>query len=235
MSSIQAFNGFTDEAIRFYTELAYNNNKGWFEEHKEIYKRSVIQPSLSFVEGMGLVLKEISSNLIADTRLNGAGSIFRIYRDIRFSKDKTPYKPYLGIFFWESTRKKIESAGFYFQLQPPKLMLSAGIYNFSKPDLETFRKTVLNEKQNNEINQIIMNLQKDGLYKIGGQHYEKVPRLYKENASNYLLKYNGLYAVYETQIPQEFYNRDLIDHCFEHFKRMSPIYNWLLSFIIRSV
>ena len=114
MTSIQAFNGYTDESVRFYTELAYNNNRGWFEEHKEIYKRSVIQPSLSFVEEMGLMLKEISSNLIADTCLNGSGSIFRIYRDIRFSKDKTPYKPYLGILFWENKRKKIESAGFYF-------------------------------------------------------------------------------------------------------------------------
>ena len=114
-------------------------------------------------------------------------------------------------------------------------MLSAGIYNFSKPDLETFRETVLNEKRNNEINQIIMTLQKDGLYKIGGQHYEKIPRLYKEYSYTPLLKYNGLYSTYETQIPQEFYSRDLIDYCFEHFKRMSPIYNWLLSFIIRSV
>ena len=235
MNSTQVFKGYTHEAVQFYTDLAQNNNKVWFEEHKEIYKNRVIQPSLAFVEEMGAILKEISPNLIADTRMNGAGSIFRIYRDIRFSKDKTPYKPYLGILFWEGKRKKVESTGFYFQLHPPKLMLSAGTYIFSKPDLDTFREAVLEDELNHKINQIINDLQKNRQYKIGGHYYEKTPRQYKDHSSNHLLKYNGLYVTCETLIPQEFYNRDLLEYCFEHFKTMSPVFNWLLSFVIESV
>ena len=228
------FTGFTDDTIRFYTELALNNNKEWFEKHKDVFQENVIQPSLAFVGEMGLKLKKISSNLIADSRLNGAGSIFRIYRDIRFSKDKTPYKTFLGILFWEGKRKKVESTGFYFQMQPPRLMLSAGTYTFSKPDLEIFREAVLDEELNFEIRQIIKNLQADGQYKIGGHYYEKTPQGFKNHSSNHLLKYNGLYVTFETKIPEEFYKRDLLNYCFEHFVNMSPIYNWLVSFVIET-
>ena len=81
--------------------------------------------------------------VVADPRTNGAGSIFRIYRDTRFSKDKRPYKTYLGILFWQGRGKKMENPGFYFHLEPKGLMLGAGTYTFMKQGLEAFRKAVV--------------------------------------------------------------------------------------------
>ena len=91
------FHGFPKAAVTFYEELAQNNAKAWFETHKALYQQDVIVPAQQFVLAMGERLKILSPAIIADTRLNGSGSIFRIYRDTRFSPDKSPYKTFLGI------------------------------------------------------------------------------------------------------------------------------------------
>jgi len=118
MSETAAFNGFPRELIQFYQGLSRNNDKSWFNEHKDIYARHVIAPAQDFVVSMGERLRMLSPGIVADTRANGAGSIFRIYRDLRFSKDKRPYKTFLGIFFWEGSGKKMENPGFYFHMEP---------------------------------------------------------------------------------------------------------------------
>ena len=91
------FPGFPDDAPAFYREVAENNNKVWFEANKPRFKNNVQKPAQLFVEIFGNRLRELVDGMQYDTRLTGSGSIFRIYRDTRFSKDKTPYKTNLAI------------------------------------------------------------------------------------------------------------------------------------------
>jgi len=97
-------------ASDFFHRLTVNNSKEWFQEHREEYDNSILEPSRHFVMAMGERFIELSSGIVADPRVNR--SLFRINRDTRFSKDKSPYKNHLGILFWEGERPKMENSGF---------------------------------------------------------------------------------------------------------------------------
>ena len=87
------FDGFPEDALRFIYELSQNNEKTWFDANKSRYQESITANVPAFVPSLGERLKAgISPNTVYDTRANGAGSMMRIYRDVRFSRDKTPYK-----------------------------------------------------------------------------------------------------------------------------------------------
>ena len=219
------FTGFPLGTRDFYKALAENNNKEWFAEHKPFYTQAILPAAQSFVQDLGARLCEITADIIADPRLNGSGSIFRIYRDVRFSPNKSPYKTYLGILWWQGSDKKTENSGFYFHLEHDRLILYAGINYFPRDMLDTYRQQLMKDGQTleNAIRQI-----KSQGYEIGGEQYKRHPAGYdKTHAHADLLLYKGLYASLEGPIPDEFYAVDLIDICFEHFRNMAPLHHWL--------
>ena len=141
-----SFNGFFPETLNFYTELAAHNNKSWFETHRSDYEDYVLEPSRDFVVAVGERLRQLAPNVMADPRVNK--SIFRIYRDTRFSKDKTPYKTHLALWFpINQGGAKFDQPGYYFHLEPGNLMLGAGNHGFSKPILRAYRDAVVDPKQ----------------------------------------------------------------------------------------
>ena len=230
------FNGFPKETLTFFKDLIENNDTTWFKSHKEDYQRIVLEPAKAFVFDMGQRLQSIAPDIVADTRTNGAGSIFRIYRDIRFSKDKSPYKTYLGILFWEGPGKKMENSGFYFHLDPANslFMLAAGLYTFTKTHLEAYREAVIDEKTGRILCDAVEKVKAAGKYQIGGKHYKRTPRGYDEShpLAEYLL-YNSLYAYIEEAIPDALFSKKLLDYCLHRFKEMAPIHQWLMDSILR--
>jgi uncharacterized protein (TIGR02453 family) len=118
---------FTPAVFTFLRELAANNNREWWEDNKERYRTVIQEPALDFIEDFGHRLKSISPHFISDPRANG-GSLMRPYRDIRFSKDKTPYKTNVGIQFRHSRGKDIHAPGFYLHLQPKQCFAGAGLW-----------------------------------------------------------------------------------------------------------
>ena len=229
---MSTFTGFPEELISFYKDLSRHNNREWFEEHKDDYKHYVITPSQNFILAMGKRLRTFSPDIISDTRTNGAGSLFRIYRDTRFSPDKSPYKTFLGIFFWEGERKKAENSGFYFHLEPDKLMLAVGIHMFPKFLLKSYRDAVIHSEYGMTLLEAVEGVTVIEEYQIGGKHYKRVPRGYDSSHKNAkFLLHKGLYAFIETEIPNEFYSEALLDYCLERFHDMYPIHRWLMSVI----
>src|SRR5210317_2244799 len=97
--ALPTFPGFPRAARRFLADLAANNDRAWFNDHKDVYKEQLVAPALDFVTVMGRKLARTAPEVVADPRSNGSGSLFRIYRDTRFSKDKTPYKTHLSMHF----------------------------------------------------------------------------------------------------------------------------------------
>lgn len=223
------FTGFPLEAVTFFHELKLNNERTWFETHKEMYREAVLVPAQAFVQAMGKRLLQLSPNFNSDPRTNGAGSIFRIYRDIRFSSDKTPYKTHLGIFFWEGPWSKNEAPGFYFHLEPPKLILYAGIYTFTGPVLKAFRQALVNPLLGSRLVQTVQQLQAQG-YQIGGEHYKKLPRGYtaEPECARFLL-FNTLYGYAEAELPDELFNSDLVAYCFQRFQDLYPLHEWIVA------
>ena len=113
---MSSFPGFSKESVQFYKSLSKNNDKRWFEEHKADYEQFVLAPAREFVVVLGEKLRKIAPQIHAEPKINQ--SIFRIYRDTRFSRDKSPYKTNLGIWLWEGVGKRMECSGFYFPFCP---------------------------------------------------------------------------------------------------------------------
>ena len=219
------FNGFSKETIRFFQELRTNNNKQWFQEHKGDYEEFVKEPSRIFVLEMGELLRQISPNIIADPKVNR--SLFRLNRDTRFSKDKTPYKTNMGIWFWEGSGKRMESSGYYFHLSPPTLMLGVGMYCFPKDMMKVYREAVVHPVKGKKLKEAVDKVAAKG-YEIGVKHYKRVPRGFDaqhENAE--LLLFNGLTAHIEMDIPDEFCSEKILEFAFKRYKEMSPIQKWV--------
>jgi uncharacterized protein (TIGR02453 family) len=232
MTSDRTFTGFPKETFDFYRDLSRNNNRNWFEENRPIYKNTVMANAQAFVQDLGEALQEISPGLVADLRTNGSGSIFRIYKDTRFSLDKRPYKTFLGIFFWADRGNKMDMPGFYFHLEPDQLMLATGMHVFPKAYLDIFREAVADDKHNAKLCDSIHKVLAHKEYQLGGKHYKRMPRGYNPDCENaeYLL-YNGLYTSVTMPVPNWIHTAEAIDQCTRYFKNMLPVHQWLVSLL----
>ncbi|MEA3503059.1 MAG: TIGR02453 family protein [Actinomycetota bacterium] len=121
---------FRPALFTFLNDLAENNDRQWFADHKDRYERYVKDAGLQFIRDFEPYLHEISPYFVADDRTVG-GSLFRIYRDTRFSNDKTPYKTHLGIQFRHEAAKDVHAPGFYLHLDPAGSFAGVGIW---RPD-----------------------------------------------------------------------------------------------------
>jgi len=124
------------ELFIFLSELKENNNRVWFQDNKERYENDVKDPLLTFIAAFAERTPEISTSIMAIPRISG-GSLFRIYRDMRFSKDKTPYKTGAGIHFRHKRGKDVHAPGYYLHLEPGDVFAGCGIW---KPNTETVTK-----------------------------------------------------------------------------------------------
>ncbi|MCF8032466.1 MAG: DUF2461 domain-containing protein [Desulfarculaceae bacterium] len=226
------FRGYSKKMVKFWRDLAKNNDKAWFEKNRAIYDNEVLAPNREFVVAMGSLLKGMAPQIKADPRVNK--SLFRIHRDTRFSKDKTPYKTHMGLWWWEGPGKRMACSGFYFQLAPPKVMLGVGMYCLPKEMLPTFRDAVASDKYGPAMVRAIAKVEKAG-YAVGGAKYKRVPRGYdKDHPRAELLKYDSLWASLECKIPPEFYTSELPDWCLPHYQAMLPVHQWLLAMTRRT-
>ncbi|MDZ7377513.1 MAG: DUF2461 domain-containing protein [candidate division KSB1 bacterium] len=126
----------TPALVDFFRELKRNNDPIWFEQNKERYESVVREPLLRFIADFAPYLAKISPHFEADPRKVG-GSLFRIYRDIRFSPDKSPYKTHAGIQFRHESARDAHAPGFYLQLEPENVFTAIGVW---QPDAETLGK-----------------------------------------------------------------------------------------------
>ena len=222
------FNGFSRETVAFFKGLKKNNTRDWFEGHRPVYEAHVMGPAKAFVTAMGEKLKTIAPRIHAIPQINK--SIFRLNRDTRFSMDPTPYKTNLGILFWEGGGSKMEGTGFYFHLEPPDLWLGAGTWMFSDMQIARYRRAVVHPKLGKELAEIAAMVSGLQGWELGGKHYKRVPAGFDVNHPNApLLLHNGLYAGFETPIPEEFFSVRLIDYCMDRFAPLLPLHRWLVK------
>jgi uncharacterized protein (TIGR02453 family) len=129
---------FSPQLFAFLRELAQHNEREWFNANKARYEQEVKEPALAFVEDIGYRLPQIAPRLTADKR-----SLFRIYRDTRFSKDKTPYKTHVGIYFRHARSGEADTAGLYLHLEPGSVFMGAGIWHPGSPALKRIRDALV--------------------------------------------------------------------------------------------
>jgi uncharacterized protein (TIGR02453 family) len=141
---------FTNASLRFFRGLAAHNEKPWFEQNRDVYENEVRAPMRELIEEMDVRFKRFAPEITGDPKR----SMFRINRDIRFSKDKSPYKTNAGCWFYHRTASgrvgseaNEGSAGFYFHLQPGKSFLGGGLWMPPRPQLNKLRDTMAEKPQ----------------------------------------------------------------------------------------
>ncbi len=132
---------FTPATFTFLQDIADNNHREWFRARKSQYEEDVRDPALRFIVDFGPHLQEISPHFRADPRANG-GSLFRIYRDTRFSKDKSPYKTHTGIHFRHEAYKDAHAPGFYLHIQPGSCFMGCGVWRPGGDALRKIREAI---------------------------------------------------------------------------------------------
>jgi uncharacterized protein (TIGR02453 family) len=141
-TSTKASSVFEPELFAFFAELEAHNDREWFAANKARYEAHVLEPALDFIEAFAPRLHAISPHFRADPRQVG-GSLFRIYRDTRFSKDKTPYKTAAGIHFRHERGKDVHAPGFYLHLAPGEVFGGGGMWHPDTRTLGTIREAIV--------------------------------------------------------------------------------------------
>ena len=136
---------FSNGTFAFLRDLAKHNDREWFQAHKKRYEEVVKGPALRFIVETGPHLQKISPHFRADPRANG-GSLFRIYRDTRFSKDKRPYKTHTGIQFRHEAGKDAHAPGYYLHIEPGGCFFGLGIWHPDGPTLRKIREGIVEDE-----------------------------------------------------------------------------------------
>jgi uncharacterized protein (TIGR02453 family) len=220
-----AYAGLSKETVRFLKGLSANNDKAWFDAHRSDYEAHYLEPAKALVEALAPRLRKIDPGLQALPKING--SILRINRDVRFAKDKSPYKDHLDLWFWSGKEKGWDSSGFFFRLTPSRLMLGAGMHGFVPPVLARYRAAVLDDRKGAALAKVVAKVRSLG-YEVGGETYKKVPQgVPADHPRAALLKHGGLTSGWEGKHPKELASPAIVDFVAAHFVAVAPIHAWL--------
>jgi uncharacterized protein (TIGR02453 family) len=171
------FEGFPKEGIKFFHQLKHNNNRVWFEKHKGEFETTVKAPMQSFITA----LQTPFARFAPEFDLHPKRSIFRIYRDIRFSPDKTPYKTHIAAHFVLRGRPKgFIGSGYYIEITPQELYIGGGIYIPESDQLKKIRTAIA--QHGKEFLSIVENHRFKKLFApFQWQKLQRIPKGYEES------------------------------------------------------
>lgn len=168
---------FDDDLFEYLADLADNNERAWFQDNRERYERSLKDPALRFIADAAKPLATVSPHMTAIPKAQG-GSLFRIYRDTRFSKDKTPYKTHLGIQFKHARGKDVHAPGYYLHIEPGESFFGAGTWHPDSDVVKAMRAKI-------DARPDAWRATKDALAEagltLGGDSLKRVPRGYDKD------------------------------------------------------
>jgi uncharacterized protein (TIGR02453 family) len=218
----RAFSAFPKEGLQFLRNLQRNNNREWFLDHKTIYEQYVKQPISDLIEALGSEFQRFAPEMVATHKV----SAYRIHRDTRFSKDKSPYKTHVAAVFPHSRLGKHEGAGFYLHIAPKELLIGGGLYMPIPEDLNAVRQTIAGNPA--KFLKVIQDARFKKLFgEVTGDQLSRVPRGFSSDhpAADFLRHKNFLAArtfPAEVATKAQFY-RTVV----ETFKAMAPFVRFL--------
>jgi len=166
---------FSPRLFRFLRDLAQNNNREWFHAAKDRYESDVRHPALRLISDFGPLLATISPHFTADPRPVG-GSLFRIHRDVRFSRDKSPYKTSVGIQFRHKQARDVHAPGFYLHLEPGSVFAGIGLWHPDSKSLKQLRDALVADPA--RWRRVVNGKRFAAAYELSGESLKRPPRGY---------------------------------------------------------
>lgn len=214
-----SFEGFSPEALIFLEDLENNNDREWFADHKRIYETEIKQPAAAFCEVM-------EAGLAQRTGTPHRSKVFRIHRDVRFSKDKRPYNAHLHIAFTPKSTLKGPPM-LFFGLGTNQLSLGCGVFAFDKAELETFRHRVIGPEGAKLAK--ILKAQEDTGMRLSAPALKRVPAGFdKEHPRAELLRQKGLGVWLDFLDRSWVTGPNAVSRTLDEFDRLRPVSDWLL-------
>ncbi|MBK8944531.1 MAG: DUF2461 domain-containing protein [Ignavibacteriae bacterium] len=219
-------NFFNKEFIEFMSELEKNNNREWFTSNKPRYEKFVKIPFENFIQHMIYKFQEIDENL----NITPEEAIFRIYRDIRFSKDKTPYKNQVSAIIANGGRKNFRDPGVYIEIKANELNFYSGIYEMTKEQIYSTRSYIVSHL--NEFNKLLNEKDFKKYFKtIQGEQNKVLPAEFKEAAKVQPLIANKQFYYFH-KLPQ---NKILSKNLADDLVKLSLIVQPMNDFLKKAV
>jgi uncharacterized protein (TIGR02453 family) len=216
-----AFPGFPQEGIDFFRKLQRNNRREWFQPRKPIFEASLKQPMRELVAAVNGAMKNFAPEYVTDPDR----AIYRIYRDTRFSKDKTPYKDHVAASF--PRRDTPSGAGLYFAVSHKEVAIGGGIYMPAPETLLAIRRHIANRHQ--ELRRIVAKPAVRQLFQAGlqGEQLTRVPKGFaREHPAADLLRYKQFLLYIELE-PDLATTQDLYPEVVRHFRAITPFLEYL--------
>ena len=204
-----SFDGFPEAALDFYDDLEIDNSKFFWEQHKEIYRTAVAEPMTALAE-------ELADEF-------GTAKLFRPYRDVRFFKDKSPYKTHQGAFVAVAP-----ATGYYIQIGAPGVRVGAGFYEAGPARLAELRKAIDHDRHGPELERIVRKLLKAG-WEIGGDRLQTAPRGYDvDHPRIELLRHKSLFAGRDYGFDDVIHTSALVDRVRQDWRETNTLVDWLV-------
>lgn len=219
----EKFAGFSSATIQFLRNLHDNNHKEWFELHKPDYQNDLLKPLKALVAGLGPFMLSIDPDLEVTPALNR--TISRIYRDTRFSKNKSPYKTSHWITFKRLRREWKDYPAFFFEISPNSYRYGMGFYSASRETMDNFRKCI--DSNPRAFLSAISFYSRQNNFTIEGEEYKRPLKtdIPKEFQDWYNRK--SLYLVSNQQIEGNSIDKKLITELMHEFETIAPFYHYL--------
>ncbi|MEL7120100.1 MAG: DUF2461 domain-containing protein [Bacteroidota bacterium] len=208
--------------LNFLKDLSKNNYREWFHENKKRWEKEAKKPFQAFVAHLIEKIQEVDPELVTTSK----ESIFRIHRDTRFSKDKTPYKTHLSAFISRHGKKNKELPGFYIQLGPGSLMMGGGAYFMETATLKRLREHISLHPQ--EFHNLVTDANfLEKFEEIKGEKHKRIPKEYRDFHETQPLIANKQFYYMAEMDPNTITQDNFIDIAFEHYKVGRPLNEFL--------
>lgn len=215
VARIGEFAGFPPDAFGFYAELAIdaNNTKAWFDEHRETYERAIRLP-----------MEELLARA-ADDGFGDDGKVFRPNRDVRFSKDKRPYKEHCGAVIAHGDGTA--TASLYVQVDADGLLAGRGYWHLARDQLDRFRRAVADERSGGELADLVATARRDG-HEVAGSELKRAPQGYPADHPRIeLLRHKRLAVLHRWPVAPWVHTAEAYDRVAGLWRQADAIAAWL--------
>jgi uncharacterized protein (TIGR02453 family) len=219
-----SFSGFPESGLTFLRGLSRNNDRDWFESNRAVYDTEMVPAMLSWCSDLAARLADAMPRLVFVPRVGG--SLYRLNRDIRFSRDKRPYKTHVAALLWEGGEKH-DAPAVYLHVSADEVIFGGGLYLFEEGRLDRFRKLLRDAAAAERLRAAVAGAEEQGL-KAAGEKLLRVPRGFDpEGPQAELAKHKGLIVSKTVKPGPWLFSKEALDQSEAAARAYAPLHRWL--------
>jgi uncharacterized protein (TIGR02453 family) len=220
---MEQFTGFTPEALQFLFEIKINNNKVWYEANKQRYREILLAPFQELVGDLSDFMLTIDPQFITTPAVDK--TISRIYRDTRFSKDKSLYRDSMWLSFKRRSDDWKEAPAYYFEITPDSYRYGMGIYNAPKLIMDKFRQMI--DEQPEEFLKVISFYKQSKVFTLEGERYKKILAPDKLADIQEWYQCKSFFLCHKHEVDDLIFSKRLVAELIAGFELLDPLYHYL--------